>query len=325
MSDTAAAYVQMKMSQETVAHTDKKPEASGISTNVDNGKKEPCCKECQKLVDDLLSNYDTEMKGLQDRYDRLYGRYQDKERSFQDLQERSDSITSHMADIMETKSDLENNTDEYANIPLGKKFEQLYTTEWCDLSEWLEENTNLSELDRIKTVTKVSKEAYYLCEKVAEEQIRHFLFLDSEDEIPDSEKEPSLYKERRVLGKQKKVRTQVQKRVIDKVVTEDLLANLSPESEKEILPDLKDKLEKFLEKYIDFCWLFIITHPRLYFEFEVIDKKYADIKEQFKTYSCQDKVVDETKEKGSVYCVVWPSVIYKDDSVLMKGDVVIVD
>lgn len=89
--------------------------------------------------------------------------------------------------------------------------------------------------------------------------------------------------------------------------------------------EIKKHLEDFLQEFIDCCWLMTISHPRLLPIFDVVGLPYSSVKERFKQYALQEEVVAKTKEKDSVYAVVWPSVELEDgNGIFAKGDVVTV-
>ncbi|XP_045166466.2 uncharacterized protein LOC123529932 isoform X2 [Mercenaria mercenaria] len=241
------------------------------------------------------------------------------------IQKRSEEITSAMANILETKGDLENVNDEFANTKLAKTFEKLYDNKWTELSEWFDENTpDLNELERIKSITGLMKNAYEECQRLADEQLRRFLFLNKEDEIPTSKEEAALFKIRRLSGQQPGTRDSVIKEVMCKVLDPKRTQVFFTEENKD---EAMKQLEGFLQIYIDKCWLMTISHPKLLLIFDVIGQPYTGtIKERFKQFSTQDDVEASDMEKDSVFEVVWPCVALEDGTgVYAKGDVITVD
>lgn len=66
-----------------------------------------------------------------------------------------------MSEVMENKSDMENVNDEFCNSKLGKKFEKLHSNEWTDLSDWLEENVEITEQNRMRSLSDLLKVQFY--------------------------------------------------------------------------------------------------------------------------------------------------------------------
>jgi hypothetical protein len=89
--------------------------------------------------------------------------------------------------------------------------------------------------------------------------------------------------------------------------------------------EAKTMLQEFLHKYVDCCWVMVVSNPRLALNFDVVGKQYC--KEHFKVYSAKERIVDETKTKetNSVHEVVWPCVYFAGGSTFCtKGDALLV-
>lgn len=277
------------------------------------------CQNCEKLKKDK-EDLENTLKKARERIYSLGKMNSFLKQENEKLRQSSDYITAAMANLLENKGDLENINDEFANKKLAKRFQNLYENNWTELADWLDENNpTLSQLEKIKTLTAFSKQAYEECVRIAEDQIRQFLVLPANKKIPSFHDEPELFKIRRQSGQQQHARDELTKRVLSELFTSDNTQALYQDENKETT---MKKLQDFFREFIDCCWLMTISNPRLFLNFEVVGKLYSGrIKERFKQFSCDKTVVSEN---NYVLEVVWPSVELAD-CFLAKGDVVTVD
>ncbi|XP_060563677.1 uncharacterized protein LOC132723032 isoform X2 [Ruditapes philippinarum] len=300
------------------------PDGSDSSEENHEPKAEALCGSCykyKKTIESLQLENDNILK----ENERLKKQNRDLRNQNAEIMERSEELTCSMASVLETSGALENVNDEYSNTKLAKLFEKLYDNQWVKLSEWLEENnSDLSELERVKALSTLMKDAYEECLKLADDQIRRFLFLESGEELPSPNDEVTLFKIRRANGRMDNIRKSVIKKILCSVLNEEKTHLLLPVENKK---EAEQLLKEFFHEYIDICWLMLISNPRLLLEFKVIGKAYNGvIKEHFKQYSTQESVESSNIEKDCIYEVVWPCVILEDRSgVFTKGDVITVD
>lgn len=244
-------------------------------------------------------------------------------RRYNDLEQRSKGNSLEMTRLLEKSGHLENINDEFSNMRLAKKFEELSNRQWVDASQWLYEAVpEMSELDRISFLKALMVKAYELCEDMAEKLLRKFLQLHEDDNLPTASENPEIYKRRRINGQEDSTRQNVKRTVCENVLA----------AEADDIGILKRGgativLSKFLEDFADCCWLMTVSQPRLILQFKVIDELHdGKLKERFTKYSCQDTVVDKTMVKGSIKEVVWPCIELEDGTgYFKKGEVIIVE
>ncbi|KAL4226807.1 hypothetical protein ACF0H5_014785 [Mactra antiquata] len=250
------------------------------------------------------------------------------EHKYERLKESSDKLTEQMVSVFNERSDFENINDEFSNTRLSKRFRHVYDNAWTDLSEWIEDNIpDLEEIDRISKLTFLMKDGYDRCIKMAEGELRTFLFLGDEDRLPTRKEDPALYNLRRKYGQTEVKREGIAKIIFEELTEKEEFKSMLPKEEQAKSKGL-DMMRKFFCDYIECCWLMTISHQRLVLDFEVIGYKCTDnyIKDRFTVFSCQDNVVDKTHPKDTVVEVVWPSVELENGSgIYAKGDVIIVN
>jgi hypothetical protein len=94
---------------------------------------------------------------------------------------------------------------------------------------------------------------------------------------------------------------------------------------KEKYINIQEKLQNFLEEYIECCWLMTVSNPTMVLDFDVVGKQYAECADHFKEYSSKRPVEDVTQIQGTICEVVWPCVQLEDETAFyMKGEVVVV-
>ena len=107
--------------------------------------------------------------------------------------------------------------------------------------------------------------------------------------------------------------------VLSKVSVEDEISCFRREDLDEKTRSL---LQEFLSKYVDCCWLMVVSNPPLALNFDVVGKQYCS--QHFKVYSAKQRLENDTCDTNTVREVVWPCVYYADRSLFCKkGDAVL--
>jgi len=96
---------------------------------------------------------------------------------------------------------------------------------------------------------------------------------------------------------------------------------LEDEEELEIL---KDTVTQFVESLSKCCWLMAISSPTATLHFDVVGKKYEDIRDRFMNFTTQQPVATTAEVgHGCVLLVAWPCLQLENEAVLAKGEVVV--
>ncbi|XP_045165113.2 uncharacterized protein LOC123529012 isoform X2 [Mercenaria mercenaria] len=284
--------------------------------------------DSSRLLNDTIRSYAKTTEELKSKIRSLVAHNEHVEELYTQTKQRSDAITATMADVFESKGELENVNDEFSNTKLAKRFEGIYNYSWTSLTEWFDDNiAELDELNRIKHLTALMKKAYEICASIADNEIRVFLVIKEWEPIPSSRDDPLLYKVRRCHGQTERKRDIVKKNVWQMLRKEHSVKQLLRGEQNGNCSTGIAKLEDFFNEFVDTCWLIAISHPKLLLNFDVLGKMYeGSIKDRFRRYSCQDTVKDMSKVKDTILEVVWPCVELEDGSgIHAKGDIIVVE
>lgn len=302
----------------TCSHLSNNPKSSNerTGTSVDTPNVSACanCEENEKLLDNMFSEQDK----LKKEHDKLKEKYDTLETEYSTMKHEYCCMTEKMAGVLEERGTLENTNDENSNVNLGRRFTELYSSEWINISKFIKKDEKmkmLPEMERIDLITKLMQKVYESCVEKAERHIRSFLLLEDTDVISAANKFPALYKIRKQIGQDEQVKKRVSKEIVKSVLVKEAL-----ESE-----DVKAKLELFLEDIAECCWLMTISQPRLVLNFSVCEKMYeGEFKEKFSQFAPEKNVKSEVFKKGIIIKIVWPCVEDENGLFCSKGEVITV-
>ncbi|XP_060563667.1 uncharacterized protein LOC132723027 [Ruditapes philippinarum] len=285
--------------------------------------------EQNTVLDDVLDTNDKlerQIKQLQNEIKHQQNEIKDQQLIIKKFQERSKTaekrsseITKHMAKVMDTSGAFESTNDSLSKINIITQFSNVYSNDWAKLSIWLAKQGILED-QIIQSLTSLMKESYQECLCLADEQLRQFMLLSESQGSPSHEEHEELYALRRKYAIKDTARARISQEVLEKVFIGKEIPWFQIEDKTE---EAKKMLQEFLHKFVDCCWVMVVSTPRLALNFDVVGKQYC--KEHFKVYSAKERIKDETKDTNSVYEVVWPCVYYADGSVFCtKGDALLV-
>ncbi|XP_060563665.1 uncharacterized protein LOC132723025 isoform X2 [Ruditapes philippinarum] len=272
---------------------------------------------------DVIDEMEQIIKDRECEVERLKVTNKKAKQRIRELERRSHAITTEMAKVMEEKGNFENLNDEFSNSNITEKFYKLYDNDWVYLSRRLGKlGVSLTELELIHHLTQMMKFVYEECGKAADSQIRLFFLLTENEPTPLQEDNPELFSLRRKYARTEAVRNRLVHEIWLKLkTTEEISAFDVGANKAEVVNDLK----KFFDKYIDCCWLIIVSNPPLRLDFDVIGRNHSECIEHFRIYSPKQPVIDPMKEEGTIYEVVWPSICLQNGGgCYKKGEVVII-
>ncbi|XP_060563668.1 uncharacterized protein LOC132723028 [Ruditapes philippinarum] len=240
-----------------------------------------------------------------------------------EIERRTNELTKLLSRQMKNSNHFENCDDDLSTSKIAKRFKLLYDDKWVQLCKWMMQTfRQIPEVKIIQCLSLLIKSCYKECLNMADNQVRQFLILNESDDIPMYEKHPELFALRKQYAQTDTLRLQVKNIVKDKVHVEKTLFEHCQESKTH---GLLDRVETFLDEYIDCCWLMTVSRPTMSLNFDVVGKMYSECADQFSVLSLKRNIDDPTKTAGTVYEVVWPSVHLKFESELYtKGDAIVI-